>query len=448
MRQQAKYNCSCGDNSEANVCCCSTCHNILRNDNSPCNYFGRCVEPLAWSIEHEPIRNQTQCPLYSILPREIRDLIFEYALTDCNAHSLQSLLQRNAHRSMPRLSKPSTNDIANDLLRTCRSIYLETWTLPLSLNPYIVYDLQSPGRLGVKLHELLPWQLALIQRLDLTLQQTALEGDTFRQYLLRSSTWNPLGRHEGVYVAPRRYKSNDRSLLMNAFPISFNFALLPATDHQDRHFISHIFGENLQRIPEASHPPWSSAMRVARARPLVQLTLRLLHSDWWTWTDPPDSADELHHLGLDPTMGDGTASELIRPTATRMRALAERRRNGQPPDVVLGKGWAATIGQLPDLKRLELVFETFAGKKKQLDNVVAAAIAWIFPTADTRFELAWNGELEESSWSMHKAGAEEAAQSQTPVLPAPHQRRGEPSWHDDCNEFEVRIMRFTRRRAC
>jgi hypothetical protein len=453
--QQAKYNCSCGDNHKANTCSCTACHTILRNDDSPCSYYGRCVEPLAWNIEHEMIGNQTLSPLFITLPKELRDLIFEYALTDSKSYSLESLIYRNASRLRIQPHQSSTNDIAVNLLRTCRAIYLETWTLPLSLNPYIVYDLQFPARSGAKLHELLPWQLSLIQGLDITVQQTSLEGSSLRAYLHSEPSWQSGKRHKGGYITPRRYKTARGPRAMIEHPASFNFALVLAQDKsQPRHFLSHILGTNtLYPNNPDLHPPWASAMRVTLARPITHLTLRILHSDWWTWSDDPNSTNDLHHLGLDPTVGDGLdvpragrSGRIVlpsRPTASRMRKLADERRAGLHPKVVPGEGWADTIGQMPDLKRLELVLETFKVKARQLDSVVEAAKTWKFPIQGTQWELVWDGEVEMSGWSMgvkSDGGGSQAGQSGS------GQRVREPAWHVQANEFEVRVVRFVRRR--
>ncbi|KAF2030526.1 hypothetical protein EK21DRAFT_65284 [Setomelanomma holmii] len=436
--RQAKYNCSCGDNDKANVCSCSSCHSILRNDNSPCNYLGRCAEPLAWNIENELVRNQVHCPLFLTLPKELREIIFAYALTDCKSHSLETLALRNPGRLRIRPNRISTNDIAVNLLRTCRAVYLETWTLPLSLNPYIIYDLHAPNRLGVQLDNLLPWQLALIQSLDITLQQVALEGTMLYDHLHHRSNWQPEERHKGVYIVPRRYKTHRGPRAMVEIPASFNFSMLPAEPHENRHFLSHVLGKHPRHPPDLP-PPWSSAMRVMRARPLTQLTLRILHGDWWTWTDDPNSTDEHQHLGLDPTVGDGRAHVNHRPTAPRMRALVETRRAGHHPDASPGQGWQNTIGELPDLRRLELVLETFSQKRQQLDNIIEAAKAWKFPIKCTQYELVWDGEVGMSSWSVSTAGGDGIV-PRVPGMVA-------PAWHTRANEFQVRVIRYVRRRA-
>jgi hypothetical protein len=387
---------------------------------------------LAWNIENELIRTQTLSPLFALLPKELRDLVFEYALTDSKMHSIESILQRNASKFGIKSTKSSTSDIAVPLLRTCRAVYLETWTSPLALNPHIVYNVQSVGISGVKLHELLPWQLALIQSLDITLQQAALEGTTkLHHYLHGDMCWHPQRRHEGAYVVPRRYKTSLGPRAMTEFPHSFNMSLIPALNSPEpRHFASHILGSHaLHPEDPAQHPPWHSAARVGRAKPLTHLTLRILHADWWTWTDDPMSTDPMQHLGLDPSLGDGRAHPSIRPTASRMRALAALRRSGTHPDIVPGVGWAGTVAAMPDLRSLELVLETFRVKKKQLEDVVEAAKTWVFGLEGGKRELVWDGEVAVGGWSGDR-GAERSQR-----------------WYVTSREFEVRRVRFARRRV-
>lgn len=351
---------------------------------------------------------------------------------DGKAQSLDSVLKRNSHRLKIKIdSKGPANDIATNLLCTCRAIYLETWTLPLSQNPYIVYDFQKRGDAGIKLAELLPWQLALIQSLDITLQQTALEGGMLHNYIHHDKSWQPEERHKGVYVAPRSYKL-DRGTprAMVWFPDSFNHALVPGDKEYPRHFLSHALGNHIGRLehyPHGNQPLWSSAMRVMLARPITHLTLRIQHQDWWTWTDDPNSPDELQHLGLDPSVGNGRALPLLRPTATRMRALAECRRAGRHPEIQPGVGWASAITSMPDLRSLELVLETFAEKNRQLDNIIEAAKTWTFPLTGTQYELIWDEEVGMSSWSI---GGNEQGKK----------------WYDRANAFEVRNVGFARRR--
>jgi hypothetical protein len=414
----------------------------LRNNDSPCSYYGRCVEPLAWSLEHELVRYQDQCPLFTTIPKELRDLIFEFALTDGMEQSLESVIKRNASYISIRIdNQKPTNDIAVNLLRTCRSIYLDTWTLPLSLNSFISYRLETAARPGTKLSTLLPWQTALIQGLDMTLQQTSLESRRFQLYINRY--WLPGDRHKGVYVSPINYKTSRGSRAIRASPqplrgletaTDFSFLsaeFLPAKSDEPRHFLSHVLGETLEEGPATSEIPYHSAMRVMRAKPLTRLTLRLQHQNWWSWTDAPTSTNDMHHLGLDPAVGDGDAAPSSRPTASRMRAFAEARRKGLHPESPAEIGWACKIAAMPDLKTLELVLETFRSKRAQLEDVVEASKTWVFPLKETGCELVWDGEVGMGGWSMNGMRRVES----------------EAVWHKREMEFEVRTVRFARRRV-
>jgi hypothetical protein len=361
---------------------------------------------------------------------------------DSKAQSIESLVKRNPHRLRVKVkSKDSANDIAINLLRTCRAIYLETWTLPLSQNSCIVYDFQKRRDAGVKPADLLPWQLALIQSLDITIQQSSLEGGALHRYMHKDGFWQPQERHKSVYVAPRIYQNDQgHRSYMNGLSHSFNHILVPGEKEHPRHFLSHALGNNasmLDDYPRDPDVPWESAMRVMLARPITHLTLRIQHQDWWTWTDDPNSSEELHHLGLDPSVGNGAALPLLRPTAARMRALAESRRAGrhpelppraEHPEIQPRIGWASVIASMPDLRSFELVLESFAEKKRQLDNVVDAAKTWIFPLTGTRYELICDEEIGMSGWSL---GGNEKAMN----------------WYERANAFEVRNVRYVRRRV-
>jgi len=56
-------------------------------------------------------------------------------------------------------------------------------------------------------------------------------------------------------------------------------------------------------------------------------------------------------------------------------------------------------GNLRDLKTFELVLETFAAKKHQLDTVVECARTWRFPLQGTRYELVHDGSVEAMKWT-------------------------------------------------
>lgn len=360
-------------------------------------------------------------------------MIFEYSLT--SSRSIGS--EHDSHIYAAIRGYCLIDQIAVNLLCTCRAVYLETWDLPLSLNPHYVeawiYEEEDDD------DKFLPWQLALISSLDITLHQESLEGEWLRDWFENSDYFAPKLRHDGVYVAPSGYQvssnfysledleivgSNDCSLEIKR---SFDCSLIPAGDEQERISFSMALSKEIC-FTNTDKPPRPSAMRLMKAWPLVHLTLRLQYDNWWTLDSHPDIKDDNEHLGLDPSIGIGSARVESRPTSSRMRELAKQRRAGEHPEIKDGQGWANVIAQLPDLKTLELVLESFLAKLQQLNSVVEAAKTWKFPIRDTGFELIWAGDVESRSYTNYR----HYAMSDWDVKPF---------------EVEVRVVRFVRRVA-
>lgn len=249
-------------------------------------------------------------------------------------------------------------------------------------------------------------------------------------FFFGSTGWHPEARQKGVHVAPDLGLRNRKGGSLQ----SCGFTLLPKNSDTDRlNLADALSGVHL---PPSFLPPLS-AMRIARARPLRHLTLRLSAQNWWTWTDDPSSKSILHHhLGLDPALGDGSAAINRRPTSIRMQELAQQRRNGyypvsRSPLAKTTPGWGHIISKLSDLKRLELVFQTFTEKKAQLEKVVECAKTWRFPITDSQFELAWDGQLVEEHWNMSVSEKQGSYQEH---------------WYDRSSGFEMRTIQFTRTR--
>lgn len=105
-------------------------HSRVKED---CAFFGRPIEPLAFYLApFSDANQQKQSPLYGILPKEIRDLVFEYALADDGIPAPDSDNVFRRERGVATAIAPI--DIACALLRTCKAVYLETYRLPMLLN--------------------------------------------------------------------------------------------------------------------------------------------------------------------------------------------------------------------------------------------------------------------------------------------------------------------------
>lgn len=405
-------------------------------------YYGRNIEPLAFSLENKPVDTQENCPLFAVIPTEIRDMIFEYALKDCTSnlpnseHRFRSEQMQTRRRNATEPVSLPPSDIAFNLLRTCRAAYMEAYQLPYLLNPFIVYafgNLPSYDICRPKYVRLAPWQFALIQGLDISLHQASLEGLKLGNYL---QTWRAQDRSEGAIVAPRFYQES-RNLYAGAVIQSFNFGLLSNTVGRvlvdgDKVGLEHKGSFYSSKFNRTSSQPWSTA-RVMIARPLTHLTLRLSRKNWWTSKDLPTSIGTNQILALDPACGGRYAETNKRPTVAKMLDLAEQRRRAKflgtsVPPIHYASSWGAEISKLPDLKSLCLILHTFAEKKSQLETVVRCAQTWTFPFDGSNDELAWDGKVETWSYS-------EPDKADDDFL----------SWYGGNQTFEVRAVRFGRR---
>jgi hypothetical protein len=98
-----------------------------------CAFYGRPTEPLAFYLPpYAEIHQQEQSPLYSVLPKEVRDMVWEFALADDDVpppdHDNMFRRERSAKVYTVKL------DSACPLLQTCKVVYLETYRLPMLVN--------------------------------------------------------------------------------------------------------------------------------------------------------------------------------------------------------------------------------------------------------------------------------------------------------------------------
>lgn len=118
----------CNNSDELDHCDC-----LERRDREQCCFYGRPVEPLAFYLPpYSEINQQSQSPLYGVLPKEIRDLVWEYAFADNGilAPDCDNVFRRKCGSD----ADVDRCDIVRALLRTCKAVYLETYCLPMQLN--------------------------------------------------------------------------------------------------------------------------------------------------------------------------------------------------------------------------------------------------------------------------------------------------------------------------
>lgn len=88
------------------------------------------------------IHLQTQSPLFSAIPAELRSLIFTYALTDYEDTNHESY---DCNTYWYRPGYKAKRRTATELLRTCKRVFQETWFMPFALAEHCFY-LTHQGR--------------------------------------------------------------------------------------------------------------------------------------------------------------------------------------------------------------------------------------------------------------------------------------------------------------
>ncbi|PVI00112.1 hypothetical protein DM02DRAFT_410336 [Periconia macrospinosa] len=91
------------------------------------------------SITPENSHPQRQSLLFTLLPSEIRNLIFMYAV--CQDYNTSATLSRDSHRGRPGHRHNACIDTA--LLRTCRLIYYETRSIPPGSTTHHMWEAPS-----------------------------------------------------------------------------------------------------------------------------------------------------------------------------------------------------------------------------------------------------------------------------------------------------------------
>lgn len=378
-----------------------------------------------------------------MLPREIRDRIFICALADTKANSFTSTGHMNGRPNKWTKTTWTTprREIANALLSTCRRIYLETWNLPLKLNPYIeLHQITGSPTFSIGGSALFPWQLALIQRLDLDVEQENLER--YKGRFFKQGVWCAKVFHRNAFIFPWVYQAGngattrlnaDGQLLANAYK-KFSFAspeveLAEAGSQEAITFEGLLEAGGLRQSQLSDHqgsPPVTAA-RVLRSQPITHLTIRLAYNAWTTYRSHPESVYRGEKLYLDPVL-DGSKPRTGQFMIDSMLELAAQRQAGNHPEIGDEHGWAFVVGSYnPDLKYFELVLETKRDKEDQLDLVVDCAKTWRFPIAQSRNTLVWDGRVECHSWS-------KTFKKEERYIEGAH-----------IGHFEVRIVRYIRK---
>ncbi|KAF2967412.1 hypothetical protein GQX73_g6165 [Xylaria multiplex] len=402
--------------------------------------------PLAVQILDDPdsVDQQPSCPLFAKLPAELRELIWDYALTAYE--DLDALYPLDKPYARPGQAAPLR--IALDLLFTCRAVYLEAFLVPFQVNPMVVFDghpdvvpphnpLQcTPSNLRL-CRKLRPWQFANISSVDMSVQQFMLEGGSIERVSRLSGN---KGRHEGHEA--------------RGFTLAGYASFAPTKE------MNTLAGDILLR------PRVALIRSIFMGKKITHLTLRMSRTDWWAWTSCPQAgADDPHDaLRLEPMINVTDRRE----TSSAMLEGYEARKEGRQPDFNLDEfekqgRWGMQFAEYwPDIQTLELVLETYAMKENQLDFVMKCAKLWTFPLSDGK-QLEWNGKEESDvrwcgareygyddelgmSWPNDRQDTHRSRSKDAPFVqwrPTTNDQTGA----DSGQEFVMKSLVFTRRRS-
>ena len=153
---------------------------------------------------------QADCPLFNMIPAEIRDRIFSFALSPFDNHNHPYKLGQHWYR--PGYHYPQMLDTR--LLQTCKRIYEECRLMPIKLNEFVLYLLDGPiyrgwGRQGLfrnpetgtggRLHCLTQTQQQSIENVHCFVQQFYLEN-----WLAYQAAWEGLSSAKRLTLTLRR----------------------------------------------------------------------------------------------------------------------------------------------------------------------------------------------------------------------------------------------------
>ncbi|KAF2813044.1 uncharacterized protein BDZ99DRAFT_248242 [Mytilinidion resinicola] len=336
------------------------------------------------------INPQHESPLFSRLPRELRDQIYAYALLDtqqdpflprfpariplltypsnesaatqspstpyndspCTYYRLPAdhaiTLRPIPRHVIPWLSSwpPSPgrqpHDIALPLLRTCRAVYLETHALPLSLNAVPFYH-----------------RLDFALRLDTLLHPFPDQ----RLYSYPYQTFT----HAFPYQLPH----------LRALDYT-----LKQTELENANFADSHHQRANEKFPLDT---WSSI-----AAHVKLLRIRIEHTDWAA------KGDEA--LALEPCTSYSHSQAF-------MQQCAQARRTGRLGEVALPSqgdwrqpgGWGGAVERdFPALGEFELVLEAVQARKGELEEVVRCAQTWVFESGEVG--MLRYAAVEQGSW--------------------------------------------------
>lgn len=273
----------------------------------------------AASIDTSNANPQKESPLFARVPGEIRDHIFDLALTAYSGK--QEPFAKDSYYYRPGF-RYADQKLDTALLRTCRRIYQETRLVPYQNYERVEWHECDRGPSVIQARRFARDRVS-------TPWLTSLHMFT-QQFWLEDSSWPTQARR----IAQRQ---NLRHLKIT---IRHSGSYFPSPFHR----------------PIESREIFSRDSRTPRNS--IVLTWRKT-TDWWWWESSTPLALDAKQKGT--------------PYATSHSSAA---------DGFHVKSWGHQFSVFKGLKTFELELETVEGKRKELDEIVIRAADWQFPLGD------------------------------------------------------------------
>ncbi|KAI1279078.1 hypothetical protein F5Y07DRAFT_48088 [Xylaria sp. FL0933] len=335
---------------------------------------------LCQRLDTEEINPQLSSPLYSgLIPAEIRNLIFEFAVTESPSPNAKIIKPntwvRNSHDIAPVPGTPNPAAVGHVVERVRSRIQgvvrPRRGMLPLTLPhvpqaadgfDWLRFDNTEPMRVNTSL--LLTCRRVYLETCSLPLMQTEQ-----RFYCRRGPPGND-GNSDGPRTDVHKFVTDRLSKPSPVLRMSQKDLVQSVRIFAQQFWLEDKF---LQLV--RSHHWFAS---------LQHLRFTLRRSDWWDW--------ELNEpLRINPFKGNCCHGHTI--GLMRSDMLAE---NG---NVEFAQGaWGRAFFHMPKLKTLTIDFETSEDKRDEMEAVVAWALKWKFPLLDGRHLSTGGRPASKMSW--------------------------------------------------
>ncbi|TGJ86667.1 hypothetical protein E0Z10_g2122 [Xylaria hypoxylon] len=335
---------------------------------------------LCQRLETEDVNPQLSSPLYNgLIPAEIRDLIFEFAMTEFpspNAKTIKSSTWvQQSHDLAPTPEAPNPAPVGNVVERVRSRVQgvlrPRHGMIPLTLShdphgadgfDWLRFDNTEPMRVGTAL--LLTCRRVYLETHNLPLLQTE------QRFYCGRGPPNESGDSDGPRTNIGQFVTN---WLSKPAPV-------PGLRQKDlvqsvRLFLQQYWLEDhlLQLVHTGN---WFANLEH------LQITLR--RSDWWDW-------EHNATIRINPFRGNCYSNHTI---DLMRRDMAEEIGNLE----FAWDAWGKAFSHMPKLKTLTIDFETSEDKRDEMETLVNWALKWQFPLSDGRHLSTGGQSASKMSW--------------------------------------------------